>query len=147
MDRNLTESSGNQTNPQDSPEGVDFSNRRILGLAIPALGALIVEPLLLTIDSIMIGSLGTAPLAGLALASTILTTLVGMFVFLAYATTALAAQAVGRGRPEQGVQAGIDAMWLALAIGLLVMVILVVGAPSIVTWMGADPDVFAQATA
>lgn len=147
MDMNGAELDHTEANPKGSPEGVDFSNRRILGLAIPALGALIVEPLLLTIDSIMVGSLGTAPLAGLALASTILTTLVGMFVFLAYATTALAAQAVGRGRPEEGVQAGIDAMWLALLIGLVVMGTLVVGAPWIVTWMGADPDVFIQATA
>lgn len=147
MDRSREESKVSQPNPKGSPEGADFSNRTILGLAIPALGALIVEPLLLTIDSIMIGSLGTAPLAGLALASTILTTLVGMFVFLAYATTALAAQALGRGRPKEGVQAGIDAMWLALSIGLVVMVALILGAPSIVTWMGADPEVFTQATA
>lgn len=147
MDSVEQESHPEDPESQHSPEGLDFSNRAILSLAIPALGALIVEPLLLTIDSIMIGSLGTAPLAGLALASTILTTVVGLFVFLAYATTALAAQAVGRGRPAEGVQAGIDAMWLALAIGLVVMVALMVGAPWIVTWMGAEPTVCTQATA
>jgi len=36
----------------------------------------------------MVGHLGTLPLAGLALASTLLSTLVGLCVFLAYATTA-----------------------------------------------------------
>lgn len=125
----------------------DFSARTILGLAIPALGALIVEPLLLLIDSVMIGSLGTAPLAGLSLASTILVTLVGVFVFLAYATTAQTAQAVGAGRPREGIKAGIEAMWLAAGIGIVTVTLLLIGAPLIVEWMGADATVFPQAVA
>ena len=143
--------------PQVSREGsspslhggakLDFSSRAILGLAVPALGALVIEPLLLMIDSIMVGSLGTAPLAGLSLASTILTTLVGVFVFLAYATTALTARALGAGRPREGIQAGIDAMWLALGIGVVVVAVLLFTAPTIITFMGADAQVFPQAVA
>ena len=97
LEAELVESTSSDTptggnDPQVSREGsnrgphggveLDFSSRTILGLAVPALGALVIEPLLLMIDSIMVGSLGTAPLAGLSLASTILTTLVGVFVFL-----------------------------------------------------------------
>ncbi|MFD1505954.1 MATE family efflux transporter, partial [Georgenia yuyongxinii] len=63
-------------------------DRQILALALPALGALVAEPLFVLIDSVMVGHLGTAELAGLALSSTLLTTAVGIFVFLAYATTA-----------------------------------------------------------
>ncbi len=136
-------------NPQPADQGLttDISSRRILSLAVPALGALIIEPLLLFIDSVMVGSLGTAPLAGLSLASTILTTLVGVFVFLAYATTALAARAVGAGKPKEGVQAGIDAMWLATGIGVVVVTVLILTAPSIIRFMGADAEVFPQAVA
>ena len=67
------------------PPGID---RQILALALPALGALVAEPLFVLVDSAVVGHLGTAPLAGLALASTVLVTVVGLCVFLAYATTA-----------------------------------------------------------
>ena len=63
-------------------------NRQVLSLALPALGALIAEPLFVLADSAMVGHLGAVSLAGLSLASSILTTTVGLFVFLAYATTA-----------------------------------------------------------
>ncbi|MGO2096961.1 MAG: MATE family efflux transporter, partial [Candidatus Microbacterium stercoravium] len=62
-------------------------NRDILWLALPAFGSLVVEPLFIAIDSVMIGHLGVAQLAGLGIASSVLQTLVGLMVFLAYSTT------------------------------------------------------------
>ena len=53
-------------------------DRSIASLAIPALGALVAEPLFLIVDSAMIGHLGAEPLAGLAIASTILQTAVAV---------------------------------------------------------------------
>ena len=70
-------------------------NHQVLSLALPALGALIAEPLFVLADSAMVGHLGAVSLAGLSLASTILTTTVGLFVFLAYATTATTARLFG----------------------------------------------------
>ena len=48
-------------------------DREILRLALPALGALAAEPLYLLIDTAIVGHLGTAQLAGLALAVAVLT--------------------------------------------------------------------------
>lgn len=146
MDGDASGSAATPPNPQAQlqPE-VDFGARSILRLAVPALGSLVIEPLLILVDSVMVGHLGTGPLAGLALASTVLTTLVGVFIFLAYATTARAARAVGSGNPREGVQAGIDAMWLALGLGLLVFSVLTIWAPQIVTLLGADEVVLPQA--
>ena len=78
--------------PPSPPSGLD---RRILSLAVPALGALVAEPLFVLIDSAMVGHLGATRLAGLSLASSVLTTVVGLFVFLAYATTATTARLFG----------------------------------------------------
>jgi len=72
---------------------IDSLDRRIFALAVPALGALVAEPLFLLTDTAMIGHLGADALAALGLASTIITTLVGLLIFLAYATTPLVAQA------------------------------------------------------
>ncbi|WP_240645750.1 MATE family efflux transporter [Georgenia sp. SYP-B2076] len=122
-------------------------DRQILSLALPALGALVAEPLFVLIDSVMIGHLGTAELAGLALSSTLLTTAVGVFIFLAYATTAATSRRVGAGDRAGGVSAGIDGMWLALALGLVTAVVAFVAAPWIVTVMGAPADVVPHAVA
>lgn len=76
-------------------------DRDIRRLALPSLGSLLAEPLLVAVDSAMVGHLGTVPLAGLSLASTILTTLVGLCIFLAYATTGATARLFGAGKPKQ----------------------------------------------
>ena len=70
-------------------------NRKILALALPALGSLIAEPLLTMTDSILVGHVGTPDLAGLAIGSTVLTLVVGICVFLAYTTTAVTGRAIG----------------------------------------------------
>ena len=66
-------------------------NREILRLAVPALGALVAEPLFLLAASAFIARVSTTSLAGLGLASTVLTTIVGLAIFLAYSTTAAVA--------------------------------------------------------
>lgn len=95
-------------------------DRRIAHLAIPALGALVAEPLFLVVDSALVGHLGAEPLAGLAVAAAILQTAVGLMIFLAYSTTPLVARRRGAGDLRGAVQAGIDGLWLALAIGIVV---------------------------
>ena len=112
-------------------------NRQVLSLALPALGALIAEPLFVLADSAMVGHLGAVSLAGLSLASSILTTTVGLFVFLAYATTATTARLFGAGRRTEGLRAGVDGMWLALLLGLGAGAFLGLTAPWLTEAMGA----------
>ena len=93
---------------------------QVLRLAGPAFLALIAEPLFLLADTAIVGHLGTAELAGLGLASTVLLTVVGLFVFLAYGTTALVARQLGAGSTRGALEAGVAGSWLALALGLAV---------------------------
>ena len=90
---------------------------KILSLALPSLGALIAEPLFTVIDSTMVGHLGTPQLAGLGIASTVLNTAVGLFIFLAYSTTSLAGRHLGAGRRDLAIRSGVEAMWLAGGLG------------------------------
>ena len=122
-------------------------NRQVLSLALPALGALIAEPLFVLADSAMVGHLGAVSLAGLSLASTILTTTVGLFVFLAYATTATTARLFGAGRRIEGLRAGVDGMWLALLLGLGAGALLGLTAPWLTEAMGAHGPVAQAAVA
>jgi putative MATE family efflux protein len=93
----------------------------ILRLALPAFGALVAEPLFLLADAAIVGRLGTIPLGGLGVASQVLTTLVSISIFLAYGTTAAVARQLGAGNRQAAIRLGIDGLWLAAGIGLLVL--------------------------
>jgi putative MATE family efflux protein len=123
------------------------TDRDILRLALPALGALVAEPLYLLADSAVVGTLGTAPLAGLGLAATVLTTAVGLCVVLAYGTTATVSRRLGAGDRAGALRAGVDGMWLGVVVGTSLAVAGVVGAPTLLTAMGASPEVLPHAVA
>ncbi|MFI6447625.1 MATE family efflux transporter [Kitasatospora sp. NPDC050543] len=114
-------------------------DREILTLAIPAFGALVAEPLFLLADSAIVGHLGTSQLAGVGVASAALTAMTGVFVFLAYATTAAVARRIGAGDRRAAVQQGIDGIWLALLLSLPVVVLTLLLAPWAATALGASP--------
>lgn len=132
-------------NPKSHPHVEPSLNRTILHLALPALGTLIAEPLLILADTSMVGHLGTAELAGLSAGSTVMAFVVGLCVFLAYTTTAVTARHIGAGQREEGLRYGVQGMWLAAALGLLVTAGLYVGAGAAASLVGTTGDVHALA--
>ena len=122
-------------------------NRRILGLALPAFAALVAQPLFVMADTAIVGQLGTVPLAGLGAGSTLTLALVGVFVFLAYGSTATVARLVGANREKDAAESGVQAMWLALVLGAAVGVGSWGFAPQLAAWLGADGAVHDQAVA
>lgn len=89
-------------------------------------------------DSAIVGHLGTAQLAGLGVASALLTTAVSVFVFLAYATTAAVARRVGAGDLRAAIRQGMDGIWLALLLGAVVIAVFLPTAPAVVDLFGAS---------
>jgi Na+-driven multidrug efflux pump len=94
-------------------------DREIVRLAAPALGALAAEPLYVLVDTAIVGHLGTTQLAALAIAATVLSSAFTIFNFLTYGTTARVARLHGAGRDEDAAALGAQALWLAVAIGLV----------------------------
>lgn len=121
-------------------------DREIVALAVPAFGALVAEPLFVMADSAIVGHLGTAQLAGLGVASALLMTAVGVFVFLAYATTAAVARRVGAGDLRAAIRQGMDGIWLALLIGAAVIAIVLPTAPALMELFGASETAAPYAT-
>jgi putative MATE family efflux protein len=116
-------------------------DREILRLALPALGALAVEPLYVLVDTAIVGHLGTDPLGGLAVAGAVLVAVFNIFNFLAYSTTAAVARRVGAGNRRAAAEQGIAGVWLAVGLGVLLMVVGLLLAPAIVELMGASDAV------
>jgi putative MATE family efflux protein len=95
--------------------------REVLRLAAPALPVLAAEPLYLLVDTAVVGRLGAVPLAGLAVAGVVFAQVTSQLNFLSYGTTSRAARLHGAGRRGDAVGEGVQATWLALAVGLLVL--------------------------
>jgi putative MATE family efflux protein len=123
------------------------ATRQLFTLALPTFGQLIAEPAFVLIDTAIVGHIGDAALAGLSIGSTIILTTVGLCVFLAYGTTSSVAQLIGAGKRREGLEAGIDGLWLALAIGMLVSTALFAAARPLCWAMGARDAVLDNATA
>ncbi len=116
-------------------------DREILRLAVPALGALLAEPLFLLADSAIVGHLGTPQLAGLGIAGAVLATAVYLCVFLAYGTTAAVARRLGAGDLAGALRQGVDGIWLGFGVGVALAVAGAPLTPGIVGWLGGEGEV------
>ena len=120
-------------------------DRDIRRLAIPALGALAAEPLYLLVDTAIVGHLGTTQLAALAIAATVLTTLVSLCVFLTYGTTAQVARLHGAGEAAKAGELAAQSLWLASAIGAALALVCVALAGPLVALFGSGGETAALA--
>ena len=114
------------------------TDRRIIALGIPALGTLAVEPLYRLVDTAIVGRIGTDELGGVAIAVTVLTLVVAGSNFLTYGTTERVADRIGAGRPDDAAAVGVQAMWLAVIVGVIAAPVLFAFAPLLTALLGAD---------
>ena len=113
-------------------------DREILGLALPALGALAAEPLYLLVDTAIVGHLGRPQLAALGIAITILGGTFAIFNFLQYGTTAQVARAGGAGEEETARQTRRTGGLALAGIRRRRLALLAVLAEPLVSLMGGD---------
>jgi MATE family, multidrug efflux pump len=120
-------------------------DREIVSLALPALGALAAEPLYLLADTAIVGHLGTPQLAALALAATVLSTVVSLCIFLTYGTTARVSRLHGAGEDVAASALAPQALWLAIGVGVSVAAAVVALAVPLIHGLGGSGDVGAAA--
>lgn len=122
------------------PPGVS-STRRIAGLAFPALGVLAAEPLYLLFDIAVVGRLGATALAGLAIGGLILGLVASQGTFLSYGTTARSGRHFGAGDRGSAVAEGVQATWLALGFGLVVVIAVQAAAGPLLAAIAGSPEI------
>lgn len=111
----------------------------IVSLAVPALGSLLLDPIMTAVDTALVGRLvGTAQLAGVGLSSIALTFAVVLFNPLIFVTTPAVASAAARGDAEEASRVTARGLWVAMVLGSLAAAALFVGAPSMTTWLAAS---------
>jgi putative MATE family efflux protein len=120
-------------------------DRRIIALAIPALGTLAIEPLYVLVDTAIVGRLGTPQLGGLAIASTILLTVISLMASLEYGVTPDVAFAHGAGRTDEARDVATAALRLALMIGVPMGAVVATAARPLAWLLGGRGDVLGYA--
>jgi len=116
-------------------------DRPIAALAVPAFGSLVAEPLYVLADTAVVGRIGTTELAGLALASTVLLTAHALLIFLAYGATGPIARMISEGNVSRAAARGIQGMWLAAILGIVIAAVLAVLAEPLLRLLQAEGEV------
>jgi len=116
-------------------------DRELLSLALPALGALIAEPLYVLADTAVVGNIGTAELGGLGLATQVIGTVLSISLFLAYGTTSAVSRLLGAGRERDAANQAVQGLWIAVGAGIAFAGVCFAFAPQLLRLLQADPDV------
>ena len=120
-------------------------DRRIIALAIPALGTLAIEPLYVLVDTAIVGRLGTPQLGGVAIALTILLTVISMTASLEYGVTPDVAFAHGAGQAGEARNVASAALRLAVMIGVPMAAIVAIAAHPLAWLLGGRGEVLGYA--
>lgn len=115
-------------------------DRRIVALAVPALGALAADPLLSLADTAFVSRLGRIPLAALGVDTALFGFAFFIFNFLAYATTPMVARRIGSGDTAGAGRVVVQAFTLAVVLGTASAAIIVWAARPLVGLMQASPE-------
>jgi putative MATE family efflux protein len=108
-------------------------SRQLARLALPALGALAAQPLYLLFDTAIVGRLGALSLAGLAIGGLILGLVSSQLAVLSYGTTARSARHFGAKDRRSAVREGVQATWLGLGLGALIVIVVQAAAVPLVS--------------
>jgi putative MATE family efflux protein len=121
-------------------------DRRIARLAVPALGAILAEPLYNLADTAIVGHLGRAPLDALAIATSALSIVAWLAIFLSTATTTEVARNAARGRHGAAGRAVGAAYSVAAGWGAVTSVVIILIAPLVVDLLGGHAGIGSAAT-
>jgi MATE family multidrug resistance protein len=97
---------------------LDHPHRTLIGLSLPVMASLVVEPFAGLVDTAFVERLGAAYASALAAATTIFASVVWVFNFLGIGTQTAVAQSQGRGEAGSTREAGTVAVVLATAGGV-----------------------------
>jgi len=126
---------------------VNPRTRLLLGLAVPAIGTLVADPLMGLVDTAVVGRIGAAELGGLGLAVAVLSTVAWVFNFLVYGTTSAVARSLGARDSEGALRRVRTSVRAALLLGAGVGTLLWLAAPRLLAALGAVDALIGPGTA
>ena len=115
--------------------------QRVITLAWPAVLEQMLNMTVGLADTYIVGHLGAPQLAAVGLSMQALSLLWALFSAIGVGSTALVARHIGAGEGEEANAVARQSILLALLLGILGSIGLWFGAPTFLTWLGAEADV------
>ena len=119
-------------------------NRSIFLLAIPMVLEMVLESLFAVTDVFWVGRLGADAVATVGITESMLALVFAIGMGVALSTTAMVARRIGEKDPEDAAIAGVQAIWLGLAISFIIGIPAGIFAPDLLRLMGASPAIVAS---
>ena len=116
-------------------------DRRILALALPVLATLAADPLYACSPTPPSSDTSAPPRSGCRDRQRGAGAPATIFIFLMFGTTAAVSRLIGSGRPDDAAAHALQALWLALGLGVAVAVLLIPLGLPLLSLFGADGDV------
>lgn len=127
--------------PESGANGIHELGRRLWSIALPVLPVLAAEPVYLLVDGIVVGRQGAGDLAALGVGALILLVLGTQMNFLSYGTTARSARLYGAGRRMEAIAEGVQATWIGLGVGAVVVGVVFAVMGPLTTFLAGDAEV------
>jgi putative MATE family efflux protein len=118
-------------------------NRAILLLAIPMILEMVLESLFAVVDVFWVGRLGADAVATVGLTESLLSLVFAIGLGLSLSTTAMVARRIGEKDHTGAADAGVQAIFLGLAVSFLVGIPCFFFGPNLLRMMGASPQIIA----
>ena len=115
-------------------------NRAIFMLSIPMILEMVMESLFAVVDVFFVGKLGVDAVATVGLTESMLTIIYSIGIGLSMGATAMVARRVGEKNPDAAAHAGMQAIYLALGLSVLISLIGIFFAKDLLALMGASPE-------
>ena len=120
------------------------STGRALGLlAIPMVLEMSMEAVFAVVDIAFVSRLGTAAVAAVGITEALITVLYAVAIGLGMGATAMVSRRIGAGDPDDAARVTGQAIWVGLALSIVIGTCGILFAPQLLQLMGADPDVVA----
>jgi putative MATE family efflux protein len=132
---------------RDAIQGKEYNytsielKRSIILLAIPMVLEMVMESVFAVVDVFFVSRLGADAVATVGITESMITIMFAVALGLAMGTTAMVARRIGEGDREAACVAAMQAIWIGIAVTLLVGVVGLVFAEDFLRWMGASPDI------
>ena len=115
-------------------------NKAIFMLSIPMILEMVMESLFAVVDIYFVGKVSVNAVATVALTESVIMIVYAVAIGFSMGATAVVARRIGEKQPEKAATAGIQAIFLAIAISLLFSLVGIFFAKDVLRLMGGEPD-------
>src|ERR1700733_881412 len=120
--------------------------KAIIMLAIPMILEMCMESVFALVDLFFVGHLPSArhTIQTVSLTESVLSIIYSVAIGMSMAATAMVARRVGEKNKDEAAHSAMQAIWLAIAITIIISAAGIVFAPDILRLMGAEPETIAM---